>query len=142
LNSGPPVGVAVAVVTGVLNNLGGVALERRDLPQVQAFFRESLMQRQAVGDKAGVAECLEGLAAVAVQQTQPYRSGQLYGTAAALRENVGAPLPPASEAMNQQYASEAQAQLGTAAWAEAFAAGRALSLGQAVADALEAIDHY
>lgn len=129
-------------IAGVLNNLGNIALERRDLLQAQAFYRESLMQRQAVGDKAGVAECLEGLAAVAVQQTQPYRSGQLYGAAAALRENVGAPLPPASEAMNQQYASEAQAQLGTAAWAEAFASGRALSLEQAVAYALEPIDHH
>jgi hypothetical protein len=62
---------------------------------------------------------------------------QLYGAAAVLREDVGAPLPPTNEAMNQQYASEAQAQLGTAAVAEAFMAGRALALGQAVAYALE-----
>jgi predicted ATPase/DNA-binding SARP family transcriptional activator len=123
-------------IAGVLNNLGGITLERGELPQAQAFYRESLLLRQAVGDKAGVAECLEGLAAVAVRQAQPSRSLQLYGAAAVVRENIGAPLPPTNATMNEQYANEAQAQLGRAAGSEAFAAGRALSFEDAIALAL------
>ena len=98
--------------------------------------------RQAVGDKAGIAECLEGLAAIAVQQAQPHRSTQLYGAASALRENVGSPLSPTDAMTNEQYTKAAQAQLGSAAWAEAFAVGRAWSLEQAIAHALEATEHH
>lgn len=130
----------VRSIAGVLNNLGGIALEQRAVVPAQGFYRESLLLRQAVGDKAGIAECLEGLAAIAVCQAQPQRSTQLYGAAEALRENVGAPLPPIDQLTNEQYTREAQTQLGRAAWAEAFAAGRALSLEQAITYALEATE--
>jgi predicted ATPase/DNA-binding SARP family transcriptional activator len=132
----------VRSIAGVLNNLGGVALHQRDLFEAQSFYRESLLLRQAVGDKAGIAECLEGLAAIAVCQAQPQRSTQLYGAAEALRENVGAPLPPIDQITNEQYTHEGQTQLGRAAWAEAFAAGRALSLEQAITFALETTEHH
>jgi hypothetical protein len=54
-----------------------------------------------------------------------------------LRERVGAPLPPANKAVNERYVNAAQTQLGEAARAAAVATGRALSLDQAIAGALE-----
>ena len=98
------------------------------------------MLRADLGDQAGVAECLEGLAAVAVLRMQPHRSAQLYAAAAVLRERVGAPLPPANEAVNVRFMNAAQTQLGDAVWADAFATGRAWSIEQAIACALETTD--
>ncbi len=124
-------------IAGVLNNLGGIALERSQPDQAQTLYRESLTLRADLGDQAGVAECLEGLAAVAVLRMQPHHSAQLYAAAAVLREHIGAPLPPANEAINTRFINAAQTQLGDAVWADTFATGRALSLEQAIACALE-----
>ncbi len=107
-------------IAGVLNNLGGIALERSQPDQALALYRESLTRRADLGDQAGVAECLEGLAAVAVLRRQPHRSARLYGASTVLRERIGAPLPPANEAVNARFMNAAQAQLGEAVWADAF----------------------
>jgi hypothetical protein len=56
----------------VLNNLGGIVLERGQPDRALALYRESLTRRADLGDQAGVAECLEGLAAVAVLRLQPH----------------------------------------------------------------------
>ena len=60
----------------------------------------------------------------------------LVGAAAALRESIGAPRPSVERAMNEQEVAEARAALGEEAWASAFAAGWALSLEAAIAEAL------
>ena len=123
-------------IAGVLNNLGGIALERSDADRAWTLYRESLTLRADLGDQAGVAECLEGLAAVAVLWMKPLRSTQLYAAAARLREHVGAPLAPANVALNARFVTAAQSQLGEAAWADASAIGRSWSPEEAIGRAL------
>jgi transcriptional regulator with XRE-family HTH domain len=62
---------------------------------------------------------------------------QRLGAAAALRETIGAPLSVPDLTEMEQAVAEARAALGEAAWAAAFAEGQALSLEQAIAEALE-----
>jgi DNA-binding NarL/FixJ family response regulator len=56
--------------------------------------------------------------------------------AAPLREAIGVPIPPVSRAEYERDVAAVRAQLDEATFASAWAAGRALSLDQAVAEAL------
>ena len=77
-----------------LNRLGTVAHAQGDDGRATALYEESLTLCRELGDKHGLAECLEGLAGVAVAQQHLERAARLLGAAAALREAIGAPLSP------------------------------------------------
>lgn len=59
----------------------------------------------------GITECLEGLAGAIGAQSQPVRAAQLLGAAAALRETMGMPRPPADEPIYAQIMARACAGL-------------------------------
>ena len=123
-----------------LHSLGDVAREQGDYARAAALLQESLALRRQAGHKRGIARCLEGLAGVGGARGQAGRAARLYGAAAALREAIGVPLPPADRAVHDRGLAAARAGLGEAAFAIAWAAGQALPLEQAVADALEPAD--
>jgi hypothetical protein len=89
-----------------------------------------------VGEKAGLAECLEGLAGIAFRQNQGAHAAYLYGAAVALREAIGAPLPPADRTAYDLALAATRATLGDERFAAAWAVGRSLSLDQVVAHLL------
>jgi hypothetical protein len=89
-----------------------------------------------MGHKQGMAENLEGLAAVAAAQAQPERAARLFGAAEALRTAVGAPRPHAERAEHERHFAAARAALGEEAFAAAWGAGRAMPLEAAVSYAL------
>ena len=91
-------------------------------------MEESLALRRELGDKHGLAECLEGLAGVAVAQQHLERAARLLGAAAALREAIGAPLSPREQARYDRDMSALRADLGEAAFAAAWATGRVAPL--------------
>jgi hypothetical protein len=88
-------------------------------------------------DRGGIAASLEGLAAVNRAPGQPGRAVRLLGAAEALREWVGVPLPPTEQANYELLVAAIHAALGEEAFAAAWAAGRALSLEDAVSLALD-----
>jgi predicted ATPase/transcriptional regulator with XRE-family HTH domain len=118
------------------HGMADVARRRGDHDRAAALYRESLVLRQERGDRRGVAECLEGLASLAAAQDRPMQAAHLFGAADALRVAIGAPLPPRDRAPHEQYMELVRTMLGEAAFAVALAAGRAMSLEQAIADAL------
>ena len=65
------------------------------------------------------------------------RAARLAGAAEALREASGYELEPADRAFRERYSAEVRAALGEAALEGAMAEGRALTLEQAMAEALE-----
>ncbi len=112
---------------------------RADVPVAAvapAYLRESLGLRRAISDRLGIAECLEGLATVAVGQHQPERATRLLGAAEALRQAIGAPLPPVERLAFEATMQAARAPLGEQAFATAWAAGRALPLEHVIDEAL------
>jgi predicted ATPase/Tfp pilus assembly protein PilF len=119
-----------------LHNLGLLANDQGDYPAARALYEEGLAIRRQLGNKRGTAYSLEGLAAVAGTQGQPERAARLFGAAEALREAIGAPLPPSDRTEHDRHVATARAALDEAAFAAAWAEGRALPLEQAIALAL------
>src|SRR5206468_3788189 len=110
---GDQIGIAL-----LLTDLGSVAQARGDIVRAAQLHSESLALSWKIGDKRRVAFCLEGLAAGA---RQPLRAATLFGAAEALREEIGAPLPPAERADYERHVAAAcvgDRAMFAAAWAE------------------------
>jgi hypothetical protein len=101
----------------------------------QAYMRlqESLHLRRVAGDQIGIAFCLEGFASVFADPYQLERAAKLYGTAARLRERLGAPVSPLHRLHYDQQVAVVSGQLGASAFTQAEHAGRPESLEQTVA---------
>jgi predicted ATPase/class 3 adenylate cyclase len=119
-----------------LQNLGGVAQRRGEVVQAEALGREGLALLWDLGNLRACTEGLELLASTAGAAGQGERAARLLGAASALRETLGAPQPPQEQVEVEQAVAAARAALGEEAWAAAYAAGRALSREQAIAEAL------
>jgi DNA-binding NarL/FixJ family response regulator len=98
------------------------------------LYAESLALLQAVGNRHVIADCLEGMAAVAHARGRPARAARLYGGAAALREEIGAPAVPAYRAIHEANVAAIRSALGDTAFAVAHEAGRAQTLDEAIAE--------
>jgi tetratricopeptide (TPR) repeat protein len=125
-------------LANTLTNLGTVACEQGDYGQAAALYKESLALRWTGAPYRGVAddaECLEGLAAVACALGQAERAARLCAAAAALREAIGAPLPPTERASYERTVVAARAHLAEVTFATAWEEGRAMALEQAIAAA-------
>ena len=109
-----------------LSILGTVAHTQGDDERATALYEESLALRRELGDKHGLAECLEGLAGVAGAQQQLERAARLLGSAETLREVTGAPLSPRERVWYDRDLSAVRAGLGEAAFAAAWATGKAM----------------
>ena len=114
-----------------------VAQKRGEMAQALALGREALALDWSRGDLRLCAVDLEGLASIAGETGQGAHAARLLGAAAALREVLGAPQPTVDRVDTEHDVAAARAALGEAAWAEGYAAGRALALEAAIAEALE-----
>jgi predicted ATPase/transcriptional regulator with XRE-family HTH domain len=116
--------------------LGYAALLRGEPSLAEDLFAESLGAFSRLGDRRGVAEGLDGLAAVNATHTRAPRTAQLAGAAEALRREIGVlPLPFEREA-REPYFRIAQVDLGDDRWEAAFDEGQAMTMAQAVDYAL------
>ena len=120
-----------------LTILGRLALQQGDVERATRCYQESLALRQETGEKEGIAAALEGLARVAAVQGQTRSAAQLYGAAEALRTVMGTPLPPGERASHEHAVATVCADLDEAAFAQAWAVGRAMPLEQAIAAAVQ-----
>jgi non-specific serine/threonine protein kinase len=119
-----------------LMSLGWVATHQGDLERAVALEREALTLFWALGNQRRSAEALESLAMTAGVAGEGVRAARLLGTVAAMRETIGAPQSEALRKDMDQAVVAARAALGEEGWAAAFAASQALSLEEAIAEAL------
>jgi hypothetical protein len=117
-------------------SLGYVSLHQREVRRARALFEEALSVFQGAHEQTNIAECLAGLAAVAVAEGQPERGARLFSAADALLQAAGAMLDPADVAERERSLASIRAQSDQAALDAAWAAGRVMTLEQAVAYAL------
>jgi predicted ATPase len=122
--------------TLTLYNLGDLALRMGDPERARARLAEGLALTCALGDSARCAEYLERLAALAASLGAPGRAARLWGAAEVQREALGAAREPHELQAHQAEVGAARG-LDRAAFAAGWAAGRALTLKQAIAEALE-----
>jgi tetratricopeptide (TPR) repeat protein len=124
-------------IAWALHYLGRVDHLRGDGDRAMARLAEGLRMRQALSDRPGIAGSLEGIAAVALARGHVERAARLFGAAARLRDAIHAPLSPAERLHHDLEVEAARAGFGDEAFAAAWAAGRAMTLEQAVAYALD-----
>jgi predicted ATPase/serine/threonine protein kinase len=123
-------------IAGTLADLGTLASEQRDSAAAHALYRESLRIFQELEHKRGTARLLECFACSAAAEFQAERSLRLAGAAAALRQNIGAPLMPAEQAKLEAVLDPARQSLSNTASALAWLEGWDMPVEKAVADVL------
>ncbi|MFI1103906.1 hypothetical protein [Streptomyces melanogenes] len=110
----------------ILAELGFVAEQRGDALQAHTLHLEGLTAARRTGDPRAVALALEGLAGAQSLAGRPHDTARLLGTAAAVRESVGAPLPQAERGDVDRATARARAALGEDDFTTAFQQGRDL----------------
>jgi predicted ATPase len=111
-------------IAGTLADLGSLAREQGDYPRAHSMYRESIKLFQELDHKRGIARLLECFACAAAVQLEAKRSLRLAAAAAALRQNIGAPLTPAEQTKLEASLHPARQALadtvGAAAWQEGW----------------------
>ena len=120
-----------------LTILGRIALDQGAYERATACYKESLTLRQETGEKEGIATALEGLAAVTGMQGKPVNAARLCGSAESLRTLLSAPLTPIDRAYYQQTIAAIRAQLDEPTFLKAWTAGQAMTLEEAIAEAVQ-----
>jgi predicted ATPase/DNA-binding SARP family transcriptional activator len=122
-----------------VHNLAYLALHRGDRVLARSRFAESLAGFRAVGQARGQIEAFAGLAAVAASANtsqQARLAARLWGAADAHHGRHRTTAWPADQAERARYEPLAREILGDATYEPAYAAGTALTLDEAIAEAL------
>jgi predicted ATPase/transcriptional regulator with XRE-family HTH domain/Tfp pilus assembly protein PilF len=118
---------------GPLLALGQLGISRGETLDARRLLIEALTLANAAGEMYFVADALEGLAGTA----EPERAAQLAGAAAGLRQRLGLPRMVLDRDPVGRWLSATRRALGEARYAEAWQAGVALPLDDAIQYALE-----
>jgi tetratricopeptide (TPR) repeat protein len=129
--------VDVAAADWVIVKLGYTSLWEGDTARARGLFEESQLRFTETANTIGLVYTLEGFASLAAREGRPAQSARLYAWADAARETVDSQRPPIEQADVDRDLATIRTQLDEAAFAAAQAAGRAMSIDQAIAYALE-----
>lgn len=119
-----------------LRNLGYLALRQGDYERAATLQIESLLSLRDLGEQWFVSRSLEALAEAVAMQGDAERAARLFGASEALREAIGASVLPYYRGEYERGVAAARAPLGEAAFAAAWAEGRAMTMEQAIEFAL------
>ena len=128
---GNPAGIADS-----LDNLAGLVAPTGDVARAAALHVEALILRRDLGDRLSLAYSLDSTAGTVARAGRAEAGARLFGAAERLREVLGAPLPPSERDRYEKGVAFARAPLAADDFAAAWAAGRSLSLDDAIAEAL------
>jgi predicted ATPase/class 3 adenylate cyclase len=117
--------------------LGNALLGLGNYQQATELLEEGLGLCQTMGYQRGIADVLQTLAGVAAAQNQPERAARLFGAADAIFETIQVQPVPYQRVQRERDIAIISAQLDEAAFAAAQAKGRAMSMDEAIALALE-----
>ena len=120
--------------------LGLLAAITGDLGEAAAFHRRSLDLRWTLGTSEDLAGCFSDVAHLAAATGDQPLAARLFGAVAAVRDVAGGTWRLPERAVYEATQAAVRRTLGEGAFATAFAAGRTLSVEEAVAMASAAID--
>ena len=127
-------------IAGSLADLGNLEREQGDFRAADALYRESLRLFQQLEHKRGIARLLESFACSAAAQADPNRAMRLAGTAAALRQSIGAPLTPGEVARLERGLEAARHGLATTTGGAVWLEGWVMPVEKAIEEVLAAPD--
>jgi non-specific serine/threonine protein kinase len=115
--------------------LGWTHLLRGDLPAARAIYAEALAGAKTHDDRLRIGRCVRGAAGVAAADGDPTPAARLFAAAAAQRDKERMGLRPTAQAEHDRLLAGVRAALGEREFAAAWAAGYAMPLDEAAADA-------
>ena len=128
---------SVMNLTVPLNAVGLVVCDRGDHRAAAALLAEGLTrwEQDGGGNREVLAEWLAAVARLAACRGRPGTAARLYGAAEALYDAIGEPLVVPPRSVYRRHVDALRDTLGAEAFAATWAAGRALPLEQAIAEA-------
>ena len=123
-------------IAGTLADLGSLAREQGSYSAAHSLYAESIKLFQELDHKRGVARLLECSACLSAAQREAERSLRLAGAAAALRQNIGAPLTPAEQAKLEASLQAAREALTDTVGTKVWLGGCALPVEKAIEEVL------
>ncbi|MFI6696651.1 BTAD domain-containing putative transcriptional regulator [Streptomyces sp. NPDC050433] len=126
-------------ITLALAELGFVAELRGDAETARTLHLEGFDAARELGDPRAVALAVEGLAGARAAAGRYGESARLLGMAAAARDSVGAPLPPAERRDVDRVSGVARGALGVAGFDAEFERGALLDMEAARAGIGDAV---
>ncbi|HEX9438485.1 MAG TPA: tetratricopeptide repeat protein, partial [Roseiflexaceae bacterium] len=125
-------------VSLALQRLGEVVQDQGDAQRALALFQQSLVLARPLELKDIIPGCLVGIGGVAGAVRQAERAVRLLSAAENLLDTIGLSLAawPEVRADYERFVAAARAQIDEATFATAWAEGRAMSLEQAISEAL------
>ena len=137
-------GLALCRARGELWGLGVVLFDlsllrvvQRRYDEARALCREGITLGRQFGDRRAIAWCLGVLAGADAAEGYPLRAARLRGAMQGLSDSVGSPVQPSYNAwIGDRLFPAVEQELGTDAYHQALAAGRAMSLSQAIGYAM------
>jgi non-specific serine/threonine protein kinase len=119
-----------------LGGTGHLARDEGDYARARSLYAESLALRRKGGYWLALAQSLEDFAALASREGHAERAVRLLGAGEAFCETLDARPPVADVKDYERAVAECRTALDEAAYAAAWAEGRAMSLDEALAYAL------
>jgi predicted ATPase/DNA-binding CsgD family transcriptional regulator len=119
-----------------LTTLGHIMLDAADPRRAAAFLAEGLGLAHERGNVGGVVDALEGFARLGTETGEVTEAARLFGATGALRDAVGVPYSPADIEYFAPTMERLRHALGEDGFAVAEAAGRDLSMEEAMAEAI------
>lgn len=117
--------------------LGRLELDRADLIATERCSSEALILVRETNAWSYVPRLLDSFAYLYLAKNESYRAARLLGAADVCREQLGVPILPVERRDYEFSVSAIQAQLDQASFNAAWTEGRAMTMEQAIAFALE-----
>jgi hypothetical protein len=118
------------------HSLGETALGQNRPDEAAHWLLQGLVLSQALNNRSSSAWCLAGLGSAAALDAQHERAARLWGAAEQMQQAIGCRPPPAARTTYERTLAVARVHSGERVFAAAWAAGRTLTLEEAVAEAL------
>ncbi|MFW9868337.1 MAG: DUF4062 domain-containing protein [Candidatus Thorarchaeota archaeon] len=120
-----------------LTEYADVIFHQGNIERAKRTFEKSLFMWNQMGNRYGILMCLDGLAQIAAMNGDYSRAARLFGAAQLPAKPVGVLFIPISSNELEERTLPVQRKLGEKEWKLEYEMGRAMTLEEAVAFALE-----
>ncbi len=117
-----------------------VRLRQGELSQAKEMFEFCIERFYKAGNSIGVIYAIEGMASMQTNQGNPERAAQLFAWTEVAREKINDNRPPIEQASVDKDLAVIHSQLDDTEFARISAEGRAMTVEQAIALAVEEIN--
>jgi len=126
-----------AATLAAYRDLGETAVGLGRPDEAVRWLAQGLAASRMLGEQPFTAWCLASLGSAAALDQEPERAARLWGAAERLRQSIGCRPAPATRATYERALAATRARLGEEAFVAAWQRGRALTVEQAIAEALD-----